>query len=101
MIPLYLDPAHARVALIGRGALAVRRLGWLLDSGAAPDVWSDAPSFDLARLAGATLRDGLPGLAELARYHAIWVADLPRDVRALARMAVARLRATLSREAGQ
>src|SRR5690606_29713071 len=28
-------------------------------------------------------------------------ADLPRDVRALARMAVARLRATLSREAGQ
>jgi len=79
MIPLYLDPAHARVALIGRGALAVRRLAWLLDAGAAPDVWSDAPSFDLARLAGATLRDGLPGLAELARYHAIWVADLPRD----------------------
>lgn len=79
MIPLYLDPAHARVALIGRGALAVRRLAWLLDAGAAPDVWSDAPSFDLARLAGATLRDGLPGLVELARYHAIWVADLPRD----------------------
>lgn len=79
MIPLYLDPAHARVALIGRGALAVRRLAWLLDAGAAPDVYSDGPSFDLARAAGAALRTELPGLAELARYHAIWIADLPRD----------------------
>lgn len=79
MIPLYLDPAHARVALIGRGALAVRRLAWLTQAGAAPDVWSDAPSFDLVSAAGATLRPELPGLAALARYHAIWIADLPRE----------------------
>lgn len=79
MIPVYLDPAQARVAIIGRGALAVRRLQWLVEAGAAPDVWSDAPTFELANAAGAVLRDGLPGLAELARYHAIWIADLPRD----------------------
>lgn len=79
MIPIYLDPAQARVALIGRGALALRRLQWLLDSGAAPDIWSDAPTFELAQAAGPVLRDGLPGMAELARYHAIWIADLPHD----------------------
>lgn len=85
MIPLYLDPAQARVALIGRGAFAVRRLAWLVDAGAAPDVWSDAPSFDLARAAGPALRTTLPSLADLARYHAIWIADLPyEDAEALA-----------------
>jgi len=60
MIPLYLDPAQARVALIGRGVLAVRRLAWLIEAGATPDVYSDAPSFELARAAGAALRNGLP-----------------------------------------
>ncbi len=79
MIPLYLDPSQARVALIGRGALAVRRLRWLLDAGAAPDVWSDAPTFELAQAAGAVLKHGLPGLGDLAQYHAIWIADLARD----------------------
>lgn len=79
MIPLYLDPNQARVAIIGRGAFAVRRLRWLIEAGAAPDVWSDAPTFELVNAAGAVLRDGLPGLAELARYHAIWIADLERD----------------------
>ena len=79
MIPLYLDPAHARASRIGRGALAVRRLQWLINGGAAPDIWSDAPTFEFARVAGGVLRNGLPGLADLARYHAIWIADLPRD----------------------
>jgi precorrin-2 dehydrogenase / sirohydrochlorin ferrochelatase len=79
MIPLYLDPARARVALIGRGALAVRRLRWLREAGAEPDIWSDAPSVDLAQAAGAALKQGLPSLADLARHHAVWIADLGRD----------------------
>lgn len=79
MIPLYLDPAQARVALIGRGPLAVRRLQWLVEAGAAPDVWSDAPTFELVSAAGSVLRHELPGIADLARYHAIWIADLPSD----------------------
>lgn len=77
MIPLYLDPAQARIALIGRGALAVRRLKWLVDGGARPDVWSDAPSFELTASAGAALTRSLPNAAELSRYHAVWIADLP------------------------
>ena len=47
-----------------------------------PDVWSDAPHFDLAFAAGPRLKHRLPDAAELARYHAIWVADLPRDIAA-------------------
>lgn len=79
MIPLYLDPARARIAVIGRGALALRRLQWLISGGAAPDVWSDAPSAELSQAAGAALRNDLPEREELSVYQAIWIADLPHD----------------------
>jgi len=76
MIPIYLDPAATRIALIGRDALALRRLKWLRDAGAAPDVWSDAPSAAFAEAANIVPR--LPSADELGAYHAIWIADLPR-----------------------
>jgi len=78
MIPVHLNPAHVRVALIGRGALTLRRLAWLRDAGAEPDLWSDAPSADLLN-AIAKLEHRLPGLGEIARYHAIWIADLTQE----------------------
>lgn len=61
MIPIYLDPAHARIALIGRGELATRRLRWLRDAGAEVDLWSDAPT---------------QTEVELARYHVVWIVGL-------------------------
>lgn len=76
MIPLFLDPAQTRVALIGRGALAVRRLNWLAQGGAAADVWSDEPSSELVTAAGGQLERRLPKPGELAVYHAIWIVDL-------------------------
>lgn len=82
MIPLYLDPAAARIALIGRGEIAARRLAWLRAGGAEPDVWSDAPEPVFADAAGASLRRGLPDSASLCAYHALWVADLPREIAA-------------------
>ena len=78
MIPLYLDPAKVRIALIGRGALAARRLRWLRDGGAEPDIWSDEPAGNFANEAGSSLRAGLPD--DLMRYHAIWIADLPAEI---------------------
>jgi precorrin-2 dehydrogenase / sirohydrochlorin ferrochelatase len=78
MIPVYLDPRQTRIALVGRGALAVRRLAWLRDGGAAPDVWSDAPSAELSAAAGEGLLPRLPPAGELGAYHAIWIADLFR-----------------------
>lgn len=90
MIPLFLDPAATRIALIGRGPLAARRLAWLEAGGARPEVWSDAPSSELSTVAD--LRLGLPTQNQLRSYHAIWIADLPRDT--------AGLLATVARGAG-
>jgi precorrin-2 dehydrogenase/sirohydrochlorin ferrochelatase len=77
MIPVYLEPAAALTALIGRGALALRRLHWLRAAGAEPEVWSDAPSPELAAACASKRR--LPAGEDLAKYHAIWIADLPLD----------------------
>lgn len=78
MIPIFLNPAFARVAVIGRGPRALQRVLWLRQAGAAPDVWSDDIA-ESALSAGETLRTGLPSESELAAYHAIWIADLSRD----------------------
>jgi precorrin-2 dehydrogenase/sirohydrochlorin ferrochelatase len=57
MIPIYLDPAVVRVAVVGLGELAQRRVAWLKQAGAQPDLWAQAP----ARFDG---------------YQAIWIAGL-------------------------
>lgn len=78
MIPLFLDPANARIGLVGRGDLALRRLNWLREGGASPLLWSDEPSAAFAAGAGAALLHRLPNAEELQRLHALWIADLPR-----------------------
>lgn len=78
MIPIFVRPEATRIALVGRAEKAVSRLTWLLDAGAAPDVWSDQPSDALISAAGSRLRHGLPSPSVLQTYHLIWVADLPR-----------------------
>jgi len=80
MIPLYLDPRSVRVAIIGRGDLAVRRVNWLRAGGAEPEVWSDAPSPQLSATVGAALNLAFPNIDEIKRYAAIWIADLPAGI---------------------
>lgn len=80
MIPLYLDPASARIGLIGRGDLAVRRLKWLRAGRAHPQAWSDEPEVAFISEADADLIRRLPTDAELRTLHALWIADLPRDL---------------------
>ncbi len=80
MIPLYLDPEEARVAVVGRGQLALRRLQWLRAAGADPDVYSDEPDAELVLASGQRLRSNLPKTAEMAAYRAIWIADLPLEL---------------------
>lgn len=79
MIPVHLDPAMIRIALIGNGGLTVRRLRWLRDGGAEPLVWADDPSAELLA-AAAELRRRLPTTEELAAFHVVWIADLPEAV---------------------
>lgn len=71
MIPIYLDPSALKIALVGRGPLAAKRLRWLQDGGATPDVWSDQPTHDLS-----ATRTQFPGSDALAEYHAVWIAGL-------------------------
>ncbi|WP_188259319.1 NAD(P)-dependent oxidoreductase [Azospirillum tabaci] len=73
MIPITLDPTHVRIALVGQGPLAKRRLAQLLDGGAAPAVYSPAPDEELATLAGTALRRALPSLAELDKVQVLFV----------------------------
>lgn len=84
MIPIVLDPKATPLALAGRGALACRRLEWLLAGGAeAVEVYSDRPSAELAQSARGRLLDHLPDAGELARLRALWIADLPQADAAL------------------
>lgn len=80
MIPIVLDPGLVRLALVGRGPIAARRLGQLRDGGADPAVFSDAPSGDLAALAGPALVPRLPDPADLDGVAVLWIVDLPVDL---------------------
>ncbi len=95
MIPIVIDPKVTRLALIGRGAVALRRLELLLDGGAASlEVYADRPCPELAALAGERLRQRLPTPDELARQQLIWIADLP-EAEAVPLAAAARARGIL------
>jgi len=80
MIPLHLDPAKLRIALVGRGELAVRRLAWLRAGGVDPAVFSDAPSDDLRAGAGPHLIAHLPDTDDLAALDIVWIADLAPEL---------------------
>jgi precorrin-2 dehydrogenase/sirohydrochlorin ferrochelatase len=92
MLPVVLDLAQLRVALVGNGEAARRRLERL--DAAAPGelrVYADDPSPGLARAAGARLRRHRPTLDSLADIDVLFIADLPDDAaRTLATVARAR-----------
>lgn len=77
MIPILLDPRVVRTALVGRGALAERRLHWLRTGGADPHVFSDAPSVALKDAAGDAFVPRLPTAQDFAAIDVVWIADLP------------------------
>lgn len=83
MIPIVLDPKMIKVALIGRGEAARRRLA-LLEEAGVPDlaIFSDLPEPGFSLAAGDRLRHGLPAPEDLALYHVVWLADLPLDLAA-------------------
>jgi precorrin-2 dehydrogenase/sirohydrochlorin ferrochelatase len=80
MFPVLLDLTQLRVALIGNGLAALRRLE-LLDADAAlhVTVYADDPVADLARAAGARLRLNLPDASELAAAQIVFAVDLPES----------------------
>jgi precorrin-2 dehydrogenase/sirohydrochlorin ferrochelatase len=78
MFPIVLDLSQARIALVGNGKAALRRLA-LLDDDAAEHVtvYADDPLPDLVRQAGSRLRRAMPSAAELAAVQIVFAVDLP------------------------
>jgi precorrin-2 dehydrogenase/sirohydrochlorin ferrochelatase len=82
MLPLSLDLSRLRIALIGNGAMALRRLAWLEEAGAvALRVFAAAPSPELARAAGGGLLRHWPDRAALSEVQLVFIADVPRAKR--------------------
>jgi len=79
MLPLALDPKHARLGLAGHGEAAVRRLAALRAAGMAVAVFGAADDAVLALAAGDDLRPGLPDDAALADLHILYVTGLPPE----------------------
>jgi precorrin-2 dehydrogenase/sirohydrochlorin ferrochelatase len=78
MFPIMLDLSRLRVALVGNGAVALRRLE-LLDADGARHValYADDPIPALEAAAGARLHRLIPSAAELAGFHLVFAGDLP------------------------
>jgi precorrin-2 dehydrogenase / sirohydrochlorin ferrochelatase len=89
MFPIVLDLAQARVALVGDGAAALRRLA-LLDDDAAQHVtiYAESPLPELVRAAGTRLRRYLPSASDLAGVQIVFAVDLaPARLAALSAIA--------------
>ncbi|HUK58406.1 MAG TPA: NAD(P)-dependent oxidoreductase [Stellaceae bacterium] len=83
VLPLFVDISRLKLALVGNGETARRRLGLLEEAGAVQlDVFAEAPSPLLATEAGARLERRWPSHEELARAQIVFVADAPASVRA-------------------
>lgn len=90
MYPVVLDLARLKVALVGNGRAAARRLGRLDAAGAREVlVFADDASADLARRAGARLIRRMPRAAELAEVKLLLMTGVP-DSEAAALAATAR-----------
>ena len=85
MLPLVLDVTRLKLALIGNGSAAERRLA-LIDEAGATDisVYATAPSLALARRAGERLIRRLPRPAEVAATRVIFISETSPEHRALA-----------------
>ena len=82
MLPLSLDLSRLRIALIGNGAMALRRLAWLEEAGVVEmRVYAASPSPELARVAGERLLRHWPDRAALRETQLVFVADVPRAKR--------------------
>lgn len=82
MLPLSLDPARLRLALIGSATACARRLRWLEEAGAEDfAVYAAAPSPELASAAGHRLQRRWPSATDLRGLHLVFIADVAEPER--------------------
>ena len=82
MLPLSFDLTQLRLALIGNGPAAARRLAWLDEAGAVTlRVFAVAPSPEVTRLAGTRLIRHWPAAGDLGGTQLAFIVDLPEPQR--------------------
>jgi len=82
MLPLSLDLTQLRLAVIGNGVAAARRLAWLDEAGATKvSVFSAAPSPELSLAAGVRLVPHWPSDTELDGIQLAFIVDPPEPQR--------------------
>lgn len=79
MVPLILDPAKLRIALVGTGPLALRRLELLRAGGAVPAVFAPGGDGALEAMAEDAYQPRMPDAADLAGVNVLFVAGLADD----------------------
>ncbi len=96
MLPLSLDVSRLRLALIGNGAGAARRLSWIDEAGAAAvKVYAATPAPELVAAAGGRLIPHWPDRAELHATQLVFIADVPEPQRSALAQAAHRAGAIL------
>jgi precorrin-2 dehydrogenase/sirohydrochlorin ferrochelatase len=81
MLPITVDLARVRVALVGNGDAACRRLALLDRAGATRlEVYGTAPGAELAAAAGVRLRRRLPRAEEISRAQLVFLAGVGEPV---------------------
>lgn len=82
MLPLSLDPARLRLALMGNATACTRRLRWLEEAGATDfAIYAPAPALELARAAGSRLRRRWPLADDLRGVQLVFIADVAEPER--------------------
>lgn len=77
MLPIILDSRELKIAIVGSGRQALRRLELCDAAGACfVSVFSDSPTTDMENSAGDRLISRWPNEAEIAACHIIYVADV-------------------------
>lgn len=80
MFPIVLDPAAAKILLIGEGELVLRRLRLLDEAGAGDvDVYSRAPTAALSERAAGRLKGERPSAEVLAGGQIVFLAGLAEE----------------------
>ena len=80
MLPIILDVSSLKVAVIGNGLQAVKRLDMLRDADVSEiDIFSPNPGFEMKAAAGNVVNLHLPSAEDISSYAIIFIANLEAE----------------------
>ena len=80
MLPIILDVSSLKVAVIGNGLQAVKRLDMLRDADVSEiDIFSPDPGFEMKAAAGNMMKLRLPSVEDISSYAIIFIANLEAE----------------------